>query len=42
MSNGNKNIVFVGANVMNISTKFQLRLPYGFWEEDFWIFFRKF
>ena len=26
---------------MNISTKFQLHPPYGFWGEDFWIFFRK-
>ena len=28
MSNGNKNILFVEANVMNISTKFQLQSPY--------------
>ena len=30
---------FVEANVMNISTKFQLYPPYGFWGEDFLIFF---
>ena len=24
---------------MNIYPKFQLHPPYGFWEEDFWIFF---
>ena len=24
---------------MNIYAKFQLHPPYGFWEEDFWIFF---
>ena len=30
MRNGNKNILFVKANVMNISTKFQLYSPYGF------------
>ena len=42
MSNGNKkNILFVEANVMNISAKFQLHAPYGFWD-DFLIFFRKF
>ena len=29
MSNGNKNTVFVEANVMNISAKFQLLPPYG-------------
>ena len=28
----------VEANVMNISTKFQLHPPYGFWEKDFWLF----
>ena len=37
-----KNTIFVEANVMNISTKFQLHSPYGFWGEDFWIFFCKF
>ena len=36
-----KNIFFVEANVMNISTKFQLHPSYGFWR-DFWIFFHKF
>ena len=42
MSNGNKNIFFVKANIMNISAKFQLHPPYGFWGDDFLIFFRKF
>ena len=42
MNNGNKNISFVEANVMNISAKFQLYSPYGFWGDDFWIFFREF
>ena len=37
-----KNIIYVEANVMNIYAKFQLHPPYGFWEEDFWIFFSKF
>ena len=37
-----KNRLFVEANVMNISTKFQLHSPYGFWGEDFLIFFCKF
>ena len=37
-----KNIIFVEANVMNISAKFQLNAPYGFWGDDFVIFFRKF
>ena len=27
---------------MNMYAKFQLHPPYGFWGEDFWIFFRKF
>ena len=35
MSNGNKNIIFIEANVMNISAKFQLHLPNGFWGYDF-------
>ena len=40
MDNGNKNTIYVEANVMmNIYAKFQLHPPYGFWEEDFWIFF---
>ena len=34
MSKGNKNVIFVEANVMNISAKFQLYPFYGFWEED--------
>ena len=34
-----KNIIYVEANVMNIYAKFQLHPPYGFWEEDFLIFF---
>ena len=42
MSNGNKNKLFVEINVMNISAKFQLHPPYGFWEDDFLIFFHKF
>ena len=37
-----KNILFIEANVMNISAKFQLHPPYGFWGDDFLIFFRKF
>ena len=36
-----KHIIYVEANVMNIYAKFQLHPPYGFWGEDFWIFFRK-
>ena len=28
MSNSNKNMIFVEASVMNISTKFQLHLPW--------------
>ena len=28
--NGNKNIIFVEVNVMDISTKFQLHPPYSF------------
>ena len=39
MGNGNKNIIYVEANVMNIYAKFQLHPPYGLWEEDFWKFF---
>ena len=31
----------VEANVMNMYAKSQLHPPYGFWEEDFLIFFRK-
>ena len=37
-----KNAIFVEANVMNISAKFQLYPPYGFWGEHFSILFRKF
>ena len=37
-----KNKLFVKANVMNISAKFQLHLPYGFRGDYFLIFFRKF
>ena len=31
----NGNTMFVEANVMNISTKFQLHPPYGFWGDGF-------
>ena len=34
-----KNIIYVEANVMNMYAKFMLRPPYGFWGEDFCIFF---
>ena len=40
-----KNTIFVEVNVMNIdkfSWKFLLHPPYGFWGEEFWIFFCKF
>ena len=37
-----KNAIFIEANVMNISAKFQVYPPYGFWGEDFLIFFCKF
>ena len=37
-----KNTIYVEANVMNIYAKFQFYLPYGFWEEHFWIFIQKF
>ena len=37
-----KNKIYVEANVMNIFAKFQVHSPYGFWEEDFWIFFFEF
>ena len=36
-----KNTNFVQANVISMHAKFQLHPPYGFWEEDFWIFFSK-
>ena len=34
-----KNKIYVKANMY---AKFQLHSPYGFWGEDFWIFFQKF
>ena len=34
-----KNLIFVEANIMNISAKFQLHPPYGFWGDDFLILF---
>ena len=34
-----KNLIFVEANVMNVSAKLQLHPPYGFWGDDFLIFF---
>ena len=37
-----QNTVFVKANAMNNSAKFQLYLPYGFWGMGFLIFIRKF
>ena len=37
-----KKNIFVAANAMNITTKFQLYPPYGFWGDDFLLFFRKF
>ena len=37
-----KNKIFVEANVMNISEKFQLHPPYCFWGDDFLIIFREF
>ena len=37
-----KNIIYVETNVMNMYAKFQLHPPYGFWEEDILIIFRKF
>ena len=40
-TNKQKKTLFVEANVKNISTKFQLHPPYGFWGDDFWIFFHK-
>ena len=41
MTNNNKNTSFVEANLTNISAKFQLYSPYGFWRDDF-LFFWKF
>ena len=37
MGNDNKNTIYVAANGMNIYAVFQLHPPYGFWEEDFWL-----
>ena len=34
-----KNKIFIEVNFINISAKFQVHPPYGFWGEDFWIFF---
>ena len=42
LANAIKNILFVEAHIMNISVNFQLHPPYGFWGDDFLIFFRKF
>ena len=42
MSNGNKNTIFVEANVKNIAAKFQFHPLYGIWGEDFLIIFREF
>ena len=39
MHNSNKNTIYVEANNTNIYAKFQLHPPYGFWKEDFLIFF---
>ena len=30
MSNSNKNIIYIQANIINIYAKFQLHPPYGF------------
>ena len=40
-SNESKNAIFVEAIVINIYAKFQLYPPYGFWGNDFLIFYRK-
>ena len=42
ISNGNKNNVFLEANAMNISAKFQLYRSYSFWGVEVWNMFRKF
>ena len=39
MNNGNKNTTYVEPNIMNISAKFQLHPPYGFWADDFFLDF---
>ena len=35
-------ITFAEGNVISLYAKFQLHPPYGFWEEEFLIFYRKF
>ena len=35
MKNGNKNIIFIEANVVDIYAKFQLHSPFGFRGDDF-------
>ena len=42
MRNSNKKHSFCRANVVNISKKFQLHPPYGFWGDDLWTLFCKF
>ena len=42
MGNGNKNIIYVEANVMNIYAKFQLHPTYGSEKKIFLNFFKKF
>ena len=42
MSNSNKNIIFIEANVMNVAAKFQFHPHYCFWGDDFLYFFCKF
>ena len=42
MSNGIKNAIFVEANAINISVKFQLYPTYGFWGDDFFSIFLNF
>ena len=39
MRNSNKKTLYVEQNNTNIYAKFQLRLPYDFWEEDFFKIF---
>ena len=41
MSNDNKNILFIEANIMYSAAKVQLYPPYSFWEYAFFIFFHK-
>ena len=33
-----QNTIFVEVNIMNISVKYQLLHPYGFWWDDFFLF----